>query len=371
MKSKPRSFYVLLNPGPVNTSVQVKKALLRGDLCHRENEFSDLLLKVRHNLLKAFDIEKTHTAIFLTGSGTLALEASLVSGLDPQKKVLVLSNGVYGDRIDRIISLHGFRKEVLRVGFGNPFSLREIDQILLENPEIDTLAMVHHETSTGMLNPIHLVAQLKGMRGKRLILDSISALGGEALDFKSAKISLCAGTANKCIQGLPGVSFVLIEKAELERIKNFPPRSLYLDLNVYWKEQEKGGVPFTPSVHTFDALDAALEELLKEGVKKRIQRYQNYANRFRKGFEKLKLEYLIDPRDHSNTLTALKLPRNIAYSDLHDTLKKEGFIIYAGQDALQDQIFRVANMGNLRMGDINRFLKISGSFLNKRKGEAD
>ncbi len=357
------STYVLLNPGPVNTSLKVKKALLRGDLCHREKEFSDLLIKVRKNLLKAFGIEKDYTAIFLTGSGTVALEATLVSGLNPQKKVLVLSNGVYGDRMDSIVSFYGFPKEVLRVPLGTALPLEKINDVLLADSSIDTVAMVHHETSTGMLNPIHKIAKLKGMEGHRLILDSISGLGGEIFDFKNVKVSLCAGTANKCIQGLPGVSFVLIKKDELERIKAFPRRSLYLDLNAYWKEQENGGVPFTPAIQTFYALDMAVEELLKETVKERISRYKSYSENFREGFKKLGLEYFIGSKYHSNTLTALKLPQGITYSFLHDELKKEGFVIYAGQGSLQNQIFRVANMGDLRMTDIHRFLKCLGKLL--------
>ncbi len=363
MKKALQSSMILLNPGPVNTSLEVKKALLRGDLCHREKEFSDLLIKVRKNLLKAFGIEKDYTAIFLTGSGTVALEATLVSGLDPQKKVLVLSNGVYGDRIDSIVSFYGFPKEVLRVSLGTALPLEKINDVLLADSSIDTVAMVHHETSTGMLNPIHKIAKLKGIEGRRLILDSISGLGGEIFDFKKVKVSLCAGTANKCIQGLPGVSFVLIKKDELEKIKLFPRRSLYLDLNTYWKEQENGGVPFTPAIQTFYALDVALEELLKETVKARIRRYQNYSEKFREGFRKLGLEYFIDLKYHSNTLTALKLPQGITYPFLHDELKKEGFVIYAGQGSLQNQIFRVANMGDLRMTDIHRFLKCLGKLL--------
>ncbi|MBI1870706.1 MAG: alanine--glyoxylate aminotransferase family protein [Chlamydiae bacterium] len=348
--------YILLNPGPVNTSKKVKQSLLRGDLCHREKEFSNLLLKVRQNLLKAFGL-KNYFPIFLSGSGTLALETALVSTLDPKRKVLVLSNGVYGDRIEKIISLHGFRKEIIKVHLGEPLPLDRINQLLLSDSEIESVAMVHHETSTGMLNPLRKIAQLKGMKGKRLIVDAISSLGGEEISWGEIPIHVCVGTANKCIQGLPGVSFVLLREGELEKMHSFPPRSLYLDLKTYWKEQESGGVPFTPAVQTFYALDTALEELIEEGVKNRIQRYQQYSARFRQGFENLGLEYLIDPKYHSGTLTALKLPAGVSYDALHDQLKAQGFVIYAGQGDLKTKIFRVANMGNLKLKDIDRFLK--------------
>ncbi|MBI1883826.1 MAG: alanine--glyoxylate aminotransferase family protein [Chlamydiae bacterium] len=357
----------LLNPGPVNTSLQVRKALLRGDLCHREKEFSDLLLKVRKNLLKSFGLEKDYLAVFITGSGTAALEAAMISSLNPQGKVLVLSNGVYGDRMARIAEIYQFPNRVLRVPLGEPFSLEEIEKVLAEDHKIDAVAMVHHETSTGMLNPIEKISRLKSMKGKRLILDAISSLGGEALHFKKSSIHVCVGTANKCLQGLPGVSFVLVRKDAFEEIKNFPPRTLYLDLRTYWKEQEKGGVPFTPSVQTFYALDVALEELLREHVRGRVQRYGLYAQRLRQGFKKMGLEYFIDSSFHSNTLTALKLPQGLTYDFLHDALKEEGFVIYAGQGSLQKKIFRVANMGNLKMKDLERFLKCLTNVLKKRE----
>lgn len=360
--------YILLNPGPVNTSQKVRQALLRGDLCHREKEFSDLLIKVRQNLLKAFKIEKDYTAIFITGSGTAALEAALVSTLNPQRKVLVLSNGVYGDRIHQIVSFHGFKKVLIRVPLGEPLPLGEIDQKLKADSQIDTVAMVHHETSTGMINPIHSIAQLKGMKGKRMLLDSISGLGGEAFQWND-RIRVCVGTANKCLQGLPGISFVLIYKKELERMESFPSRSLYLDLKGYWKEQASGGVPFTPSIQIFYALDAALEELLHEGVSRRISRYKKYSNQLRDGFERLGLQYLIDVRYHSNTLTALKLPQGLSYEVLHDHLKAHGFVIYAGQGTLKNTIFRIANMGNLKMKDINRFLKCLKAIFPKNNHE--
>jgi 2-aminoethylphosphonate-pyruvate transaminase len=202
------------------------------------------------------------------------------------------------------------------------------------------------------------------MNGKRMLLDSISGIGGETLQWND-RIRVCAGTANKCLQGLPGISFVLMHKEELKRIENFPSRSLYFDLKNYWKEQTLGGVPFTPSVQTFYALDEALKELLREGVSNRICRYKRYSDQLRDGFKALGLEYFINERYHSNTLTALKLPPGLSYEVLHDDLKSNGFVIYAGQGALKNIIFRVANMGNLKMQDINRFLKCLKIILSK------
>lgn len=358
-------YYVLLNPGPVNTSSAVQKALTRGDLCHREKEFSDLLIQTRRNLLRAFGIEKDFTAIFLTGSGTAALEAALVSCLNPRRRVLVLSNGVYGDRMDHIVSLYGFPKLVLRVQPGDPLPIPEIRKLLSSDLQIDAVAMVHHETSTGMLNPVNEIASLKEMKGRRMILDSISALGAEELSFKNESMRVCVCTANKCIEGLPGISFVLLQKKELEYIQAFPQKSLYFDLRNYWKEQKHGGVPFTPAVQIFYALDRAVKELIQEKVSKRIRRYASYARQLREGFSKLGLEYFILPQYHSNTLTALRLPDRLSYERLHDELKKKGFVIYAGQGRLSREIFRVANMGRLNGKIIERFLEALENILKK------
>jgi 2-aminoethylphosphonate-pyruvate transaminase len=205
------------------------------------------------------------------------------------------------------------------------------------------------------------------MKGRRIILDAISAMGAEELDLKSGRIHVCVCTANKCIEGLPGISFVFLRKGELERIQAFPQRSLYLDLKNYWKEQETGGVPFTPAVQIFYALDQAVKELIKEGVSRRIQRYASYAKQLRKGFGELGLENFLSSQLHSNTLTALKLPKGLSYEKLHDELKKEGFVIYAGQGPLSRQIFRVANMGQLSAKIIRRFLKVLENVLKKYK----
>jgi 2-aminoethylphosphonate-pyruvate transaminase len=348
---------VLLNPGPVNVTPRVRDALLRGDLCHREVEFSDLLAAIRQKLLKAFDIEDEYTSVLVSGSGTAALEMGVSSCLSTGKSMLIIQNGVYGERIEKIADIYKFPKHVLNYDWGQPPSLEDIENALKEHPDIEVVALVHHETTTGLLNPLQAVGELAKKYEKKFLVDCISSLAGDEVDFKTCPIDFAIGTANKCIQGLPGVAFVFFQKKDLCRLKNIPARSLYFNLMATHRAQEAGDTLFTPAIQIHYALDEALDELLEETVPGRIGRYKTAAGLFRKGFLEMGLEFLIPEGHRSNCLTALRLPEGIDYAHLHARLKSQGFVIYAGQGNLQNKIFRIANMGDLKKEDIETCLQ--------------
>jgi 2-aminoethylphosphonate-pyruvate transaminase len=167
---------------------------------------------------------------------------------------------------------------------------------------------------------------------------------------------MVAGTAGKCIQGFPGVSFVLLRKGFLERMRNYPKRSWYLNLTHYIDDQGKGIVPFTPAVQIYYAFEEALNELLEEGVANRFQRYKRAAVRIRERMATLGVKTLLPSDSLSNTITAFHLPPGISYATLHDQLKARGYVIYAGQGQLESKIFRIANMGALTELQIDGFL---------------
>jgi len=349
---------VLLNPGPVNVTPRVRDALLRGDMCHREVEFADLMGSIRQKLLQAFDIENEYSAVLISGSGTAALEMGVSSCLSPGKSILIIENGLYGERISQIADVYGFQKHLLTYEWGESPRLEDIENALKQHPDIEVIAMVHHETTTGLLNPIQSVSQLAQKYEKKFLVDCISSLAGDELDFKTCPIDFAIGTANKCLQGLPGVAFVLFRKNDLCRLNYIPARSLYFNLVKHHGAQEAGDTLFTPAVQIHYAFDEALDELLEETVAGRIQRYNQAANLFRKGFSEIGLEFLIPEATRSNGLTALRLPDGITYSELHSKLKNNGFVIYAGQGNFMNQIFRIANMGDLKTEDINTCLRI-------------
>ncbi len=349
---------VLLNPGPVNVTPRVRDALLRGDLCHREEEFSDLMAGIRQKLLKAFDIEDEFTAVLISGSGTAALEMGVSSCLSPGKSMLIIQNGVYGERIAKIADIYKFPKHVLNYEWGQPPRMEDIENALKAHPDIEVVALVHHETTTGLLNPLQAVSNLAREYGKKFLTDCISSLAGDEVDFKTCSIDFAIGTANKCLQGLPGVAFVLFRKKDLCRLNYIPDRSLYFNLLKHHGAQEAGDTLFTPSIQIHYALDEALDELIEETVPGRIRRYKQAADLFRTGFSEMGLEFLIPEGHRSNCLTALRLPEGIDYADLHARLKHNGFVIYAGQGNLQNKIFRIANMGDLKTADIETCVRI-------------
>src|SRR4051812_15017232 len=197
--------YILLNPGPVNVSPRVQQALLRGDLCHREEEFSDLLVAIRTKLLRAFAPHGGYTSAVLSGSGTLAVEAMVSSALPEDRKLLVINNGVYGERMLRMAEAHRIPTVELRYAWTDRPDPGQIEDALTSDPTIAAVALVHHETTTGLLNLVQNVGAITRRTGRLLLVDAVSALAGEELDLLRDGVDLCACTANKCIQGLPGV----------------------------------------------------------------------------------------------------------------------------------------------------------------------
>jgi 2-aminoethylphosphonate-pyruvate transaminase len=358
---------LLLNPGPVNVSPRVAAALKRGDLCHREKEFADLAAGIRRKLLASFGIEKEFTSVLISGSGTAALEMGAAAIVSSGKSVLVIQNGVYGERIARIAATYHVPHQVLETPWGVPPDLAAIENAIQQNADIEVVAMVHHETTTGLLNPLKDVGEICQRHGKKFFVDGISSLAGDDFDFAACHVDMVVGTANKCIQGIPGVSFVLFRREDAPRLKNIPARSLYLNLMGHHQAQEAGETLFTPAVQAHYALDEALDELNEETVAGRIKRYRAQAQLLRTGFAEMGLKILLPENIRSNVLTALELPTGLSYPSLHDRLKERGFVIYAGQGNLGNQIFRVANMGDIRTEEFKRFLVVLSECISPSK----
>jgi 2-aminoethylphosphonate-pyruvate transaminase len=250
--------------------------------------------------------------------------------------------------------------------WGQRPNLDEVDRALASDPDIDAVTLVHHETTTGLLNPVNEVGALCKKHNRLFFLDSISAFGGEELDLVKAGVDFMACTANKCLHGLPGVAFLLVSKRGEAHFAEVPPRALYFDVKNYIATQDKGTIPFTPCVPGMYTLDAALDELIAEGPKNRINTYRERAAYLRKELTALGFELYLDPRYLSNTITTLKLPAGVSYDELHDALKADGFVIYAGQGKLAAEIFRIANMGNVPMSAYRDLIASLKKFLGAR-----
>ncbi len=359
---------LLLNPGPVTLSEGVRQALLGPDLCHREPEFSELQERIRARLLRVHDLDPAAwAAVLLTGSGTSAMEAMLTSLAPEAGHLLVIENGVYGERLSRIAAIHGIPHTRMHHDWGAPVDDRKLAELLAAGA-YSHIAVVHHETTTGRLNDLATIAELARAHGVALLVDAVSSFGAEAIDFVGNGIVACAATANKCLHGVPGVSFVILRRAAL-KVDAPRPRTLYLDLASYLEQQDQGGTPFTQSVQVFYALDQALAEFFEAGGwRARRAHYRALAAQVRAGLRELGICALLPEGESSCVLHAYHLPRGIDYRHLHDRLKAAGFIIYAGQGALSRTLFRISTMGALDAHDMDRLLAAMARITGREDG---
>ena len=344
--------WVLLNPGPANTTATVKQALVGPDLCHREPEFFQVMRQCREDLVRLSGAGAGFVAVIFTGSGTAAVEATLCSAIPRDRGVLIVDNGVYGRRMAQIAKAHGIRHEVIQLDNITPVGPAEVDARLRARPELSHVALIHHETTTGLLNPVAGVVDIAARHGRRVIVDAMSSLFGEPLDVAQEGLDFVMASANKCLQGIPGVAFVLCRRSAVEALKGAEPRSVYLDLYSHYATQERDNTPFTPAVQVFRALRRALVELEAEGLQARIKRYAENARVLREGMARLGFEILVPEGARSSILTTFRLLPGLTYEALHDQMKRRGYIIYAGQGEIRQFAFRVSNMGTLTPANV-------------------
>ncbi len=346
---------LLLNPGPVTLSERVRRSLLQPDLCHRESEFFDLQDEARARLLAVYGLDpQLWCAVLLTGSGTAAVESMIAAMVSEAGRVLIAENGVYGERMAQICARYGIAHERHSGDWLQPLDLPALTA-RLDGQRFTQLAVVHHETTTGRLNDLRELMQICNERGVQVLVDAVSSFGAEALDFSEPALCAVAATANKCLHGIPGLAFVIASRSSLARASR---RAYYLDLRSQLELQDQRNTPFTPAVHAYYALVEALRELADAGGRQaRHQSYLQLAEQVREGLAALGVAAFIPPQQSSVVLRAYGLPRGVSYPQLHDALKREGFVIYAGQGELAKTLFRISTMGRVTPSDIERLLR--------------
>ena len=272
MKSPERN--ILLNPGPVTTTQKVKLAQIVPDICPREEEFSDLMESVNQDLIKVINgSQMTHCNVMFSGSGTASVEAVLSSCIN--SKILLLINGAYGLWMKEILKVHDKSMDILEFRNDKPIDFEIVNNYLESSKNIDCVAMVHHETTTGVLNSIHNFSNIRKRFGHTLILDAISSYGGIPINIKETPIQFLISSSNKCIQSMPGLSFVICERKALKATSRFPKYSYYLNLyDQYQFFNKNRQMRFTPPVQVFYALREAIDEYFKEGGINRNRRYK-------------------------------------------------------------------------------------------------
>ncbi len=351
---------VLLNPGPATTTDSVKQALIIPDICPREKEFGAIMREIRDDLVRIAGGNERYTSVLFGGSGTAVMDATINSVVPPGGKLLVIENGAYGARMARIARTYGI--EVVELGYvwGERIRLHDVEAKLVGDADIDSVVVIHHETTTGILNPVKEIGEISKRFDCTFIVDTISSFAGVPFDIKECKIDFMMSTSNKCIQGMAGAAFVICRKSALEKIKDFPKRSFYLDLYSQFHYLEKHGqTPFTPPVQVLYSLKQAIKEFFEETAEKRYARYRKNHDTLISGLKERGFRFFLeDYAEPSNILTTIYAPRHpgFDFDALHDRLYERGFTIYPGK-LQKENTFRIAVMGAIDHHDISDFLE--------------
>lgn len=358
LAEKDQPGHVLFSPGPVMTSARVKAALVHHDVCHRDDDYSAVVARLQAKLRPVFGASPAHEMLLITGSGTAAMEMSISSVVPPGKKILVIANGAFGERLDEIAALHGIPRVTLRYPWGELPSPRDVARALEAEPDIAAAAMIQHETSVGLLNPVGEIGRLCHARGVTLIVDAVSALGAEDVDVERDRVGVCYSSANKCLHSVSGVSFLCVAPEVWERIGAVAPRVYYLDMLRHRRYlTELHQTPFTPAVSSFFALETALDELEElGGVPARREIYRKRILRIRRVATDLGFESFTNTGRESHTISTFKLPDFLTVDALYEGMKKRGFIVYRAKGALAERHVQMANMGEITDGTLDAFL---------------
>jgi 2-aminoethylphosphonate-pyruvate transaminase len=360
MTSLPRSAdKPLFTPGPLTTSQTVKLAMVR-DLGSRDGEFVAMVRQIRADLLSLAGVSQRdgYESILMQGSGTFGVEAVISSVIPPQGKLLVCINGAYGDRIAAMAKVHRIPVVTVRAPEDQPIDPADVDRAIAADAAITDVAIVHCETTSGIINPIEAIGQIVRRHGKTYFVDSMSAFGAVPFNFRAAEIDYLVSSANKCIEGVPGFSFAIVRRAALESTAGFA-RTLSLDLLAQWKGLEGNGlVRFTPPVQSILAFHQAMIELTAEGgVAGRAARYQANHDCLLEGMNALGFEEYLPRHLQGYIITSFRYPThpNFQFEEFYTRLNDKGFVIYPGKVSNAD-CFRIGHVGRLFPSDTRALL---------------
>ncbi len=354
----PENPYVLLTPGPLSTTWSVRAAMLQ-DWCTWDSDYNAIVQEIRKKLVRLATDMDGYTAVLMQGSGTFCVEATLGTTVPRDGRLLILTNGAYGDRMVRIAERLAMSVDFLDSGEVNPPDLHRLEGKLSASPSITHVAVVHCETTTGMLNPVNDIGALVKAHGLTYIVDAMSSFGGIPLDMAHAGADYLISSANKCIQGVPGFGFVIADRLKLESTKG-QARSLCLDLHDQWEvmERQNGKWRFTSPTHVVKAFAQALIELEEEGgVPGRHERYRESHRVLVDGMENLGFECLLPEAHRSPIITSFLSPSHPGYEfkRFYSELKSRGFVIYPGKVTSADT-FRIGNIGDIGSDCIQELL---------------
>ena len=353
----PQNPYLLLTPGPLSTTASVKREMLR-DWCTWDDDYNrNVVQEIRARLVSLATTRPDWTCVLMQGSGTFCVEAAVGSAIPAGGKLLVAANGAYGRRIATIARMLNIPVATEEFGESDPIDPARVESALRADPGATHAAVVHCETTTGMLNPVAEICAAVKAAGRTSLVDAMSSFGGIPMDAADLGADFLISSANKCVQGVPGFGFVLSSRAAMEECAG-RARSHSLDLWDQWRTMETGGGKwrFTSPTHTVRAFLQALRELEDEGgIAARHRRYAANHRTLVDEFRGLGFETLLADEWQSPFITAFVSPKSPDYEfkRFYDELKARGFVIYPGKVSNADT-FRVGSIGDVHPEDMRR-----------------
>lgn len=314
-----KNTYKLLTPGPLTTTETVKEAM-QIDRCTWDEDYKNMTQEIRTGLLKLAHADNgDYTTVLMQGSGTFGVESVLSSVISSTDKVLVLQNGAYSKRMVEMCDYHGIKYVVYEEDYAHVPDPAIVEDVLKSDGNITHISMVHSETTSGLLNDIAAIGELAKKYNKKFIVDAMSSFGGVDINVPELGITYLVSSANKCIQGVPGFSFIIAKASDLKEIKGIA-RSLSLDLYAQWGTMEKDGGKwrFTSPTHVVTAFSQALKELAAEGgITARNARYTATNRALRKGMEELGFKAYIDEAHQGPIITTFFYPENCKFTFIY------------------------------------------------------
>ena len=361
--------YKLLTPGPLTTTDTVKQEMMF-DHCTWDDDYKQITQKIRRNLLNLAKVSpEEYTAILMQGSGTFGVESVLSSVIGTEDKLLIVANGAYGERMGDIAKHNGISYVMYHQSYDKVPDAAEIEKILKEDSDITHVSMVHSETTSGILNDIEAVAKVVKGNGRTFIVDAMSSFGGVEIPVADWGIDFIISSANKCIQGVPGFSFIIARKKLLLESEG-KARSLSLDLYDQWKTMEVDGKwRFTSPTHVVLAFAKAMEELEAEGgIPARNRRYTENNHLLIQLMKEMGIKTYIDEAHQGPIITTFFFPEDASFtfSEMYEYIKERGYAIYPGK-VTEAETFRIGNIGEIYKEDIEKLCKIIKEFLEEEK----
>lgn len=352
---------MLLNPGPATTTDTVKYAQVVPDICPREQEFAGLMKGLRSDLLKVVHApEDLYTTVLFCGSGTINIDICINSLVPEGKKVLVVNNGAYNTRAVEVCQMYHIPHIDLKSSVFEQPDLNAVEQTLKDNSDVAVVYCCHHETGTGVLNPIREIGALAHKYGAIFVSDTTSSLGMIPLDVVKDNVDFCMASAQKGLMAMSGLSFIIGKTDIIKASKNYPTRSYYCNLYLQYEYFEKTGeMHFTPPVQTIYATIQALKEYFEEGEKAKFARHRSVFEAIHKGVDELGFKTVINPEIESGLVVSVKYPDdpNWSFEKVHDYCYEQGFTIYPGKISTTNT-FRLCALGTITPDDIRDFFVV-------------